>query len=217
MLAKKNGLVLSQYQFQEIITTDPHTYNALKNEYPKLGITFPVKHYAQFLAERLDQIQPLLVNELKATVSYHDPCYLGRVNNIFDEPRALLQAIPGIELVEMAHNRANSLCCGGGGGGMFLCGFQWDISGARLSEWRVHETVAARPLEEFLTILGTGPTREPKRTIDEEAEQRPDLRILAIACPYEKPQFEDATKVVEQAKELMVLDIAELLVESMGI
>jgi Fe-S oxidoreductase len=217
MLAEKNGLVLSKYQFQEIITTDPHAYNALKNEYPTLGITFPVKHYTQFLAERLDQIQPLLVNELKATVSYHDPCYLGRVNNIYDEPRALLQAIPGIEIFEMAHHRSNSLCCGGGGGGMFLCGYQWDVSGVRLSEWRVHETVAVRPIEEYLTVLGTGSKRKPKRRIDEEAEQGPDLRILAVACPYEKPQFEDATKVVEDAKDLLVRDIAELLVESMGI
>jgi Fe-S oxidoreductase len=217
MLAEKNGRVLSKYQFQEIITTDPHAHNALKHEYPKLGIAHPVRHYTQFLAERLDQIRPLLVNELKATVSYHDPCYLGRVNEIFDEPRALLQAIPGIELVEMAHNRANSLCCGGGGGGMYLCGYQWDVSGVRLSEWRVHETVAARPLEEFVAVLGTKPKRKPRDRVDEEVKQSPDLRILAVACPYEKPMFEDATKVVEEAGDLVVRDIAELLAESMGI
>ncbi len=217
MLAEKNGQVFSKYQFGEIITTDPHAYNALKNEYPQLGIAYPVRHYTQFLAERLDQIKPRLQKEIEAMVAFHDPCYLGRVNGVFDEPRALLAAIPGIELVEMAHNRANSLCCGGGGGGMWLCGFQWDISEIRLSELRVQEAVASRPLKEFLTVIDTKPKRKRKRRSEGEEAAAPDLRILAVACPYEKPQFEDAIKVVEAAKDLVVLDVAELLTESMQI
>ena len=187
MMAQKNGQILRRYKFNEIITTDPHAYNALKNEYPALGLSYPVRHYTQFLAERLEQIKPLLKNEMKVKITYHDPCYLGRVNSIFDEPRALLNAIPGVELVEMSHQRLNSLCCGGGGGGMWLDGFQWEKAHTRLSEWRVREAVAA------------------------------NADILAVACPYEPPRFEDAIKTLQTASHLKIREIAELLAESMGL
>ena len=169
-----------------IITSDPHAYNALKNEYPVLGINYPVQHYTQFLVEQIDQLKPLLVKELQATVTYHDPCYLGRVNGVFNEPRMLLEAIPGIKLVEMSHNQTSSLCCGGGGGGMWLDGFQWEKAHARLSEWRVHEAVDI------------------------------NANILAVACPYEPPRFEDAVKTIPQAEHLVVRDIAELLADALG-
>ncbi len=184
-LAEKNGRAFRRYTFREIITTDPHAYNALKNAYPELGIAYPVRHYTQFLAERLDQLRPLLKRELKARVTFHDPCYLGRVNGVYEEPRALLEAIPGVTLVEMSHNRSTSLCCGGGGGGMWLDGFQWEKARVRLSEWRVREAVAIK------------------------------ADILAVACPYEPPRFEDAIKMVEGASRLVVKDIAELLAEAM--
>lgn len=187
MMAQKNGQAFRKYKFNEIITTDPHAFNALKNEYPALGIEYPVRHYTQFLFERLEQIKPLLKTEIKAKVAYHDPCYLGRVNGIFDEPRALLSAIPGVELVEMSHQRINSLCCGGGGGGMWLDGFQWEKAHTRLSEWRVREAISA------------------------------NAQILAVACPYEPPRFEDATKTIPAASQLKVREIAELLAESMDL
>ncbi|MDP2995453.1 MAG: (Fe-S)-binding protein [Anaerolineales bacterium] len=186
MLAEKNGMAFSKYEFKEIITTDPHAYNAIKNEYPGLDISYPIRHYTEFLADRLDQLKPLLKHEVKAKVAYHDPCYLGRANGIYDQPRALLQTIPGLELVEMSHNHMNSLCCGGGGGGMWLDGFQWEKAHVRLSEWRVSEALAA------------------------------GAEILAVACPYESPRFEDAAKTVQGAGQLKVRDIAELLVEAMG-
>jgi Fe-S oxidoreductase len=185
MLAEKNGKTFSKYEFKEIITTDPHAYNAIKNEYPKLGIEYPVRHYTEFLAERIGDLEPLFKENGQKKVTYHDPCYLGRVNEIFDAPRELLNAIPGVDLVEMSHNKTTSLCCGGGGGGMWLDGFQWEKGHVRMSEWRVKEAVTA------------------------EAE------ILAVACPYEPPRFEDATKTVEGAENLIVKDIAELLVDAM--
>lgn len=187
MLADKNRRVFEKYEFQKIITTDPHAYNALKNEYPTLDISYPVSHSTQFLAERLDDLRPFLRYPVKARVAYHDPCYLGRANGIYEEPRQLLLAIPGIELVEMSHSRETSLCCGGGGGGMWLDGFTWEKAHARLSEWRVREAMAA------------------------------EVDILAVACPYEAPRFEDAAKMISRAGRLQVLDIVELLAQSMGI
>ncbi len=186
MLAERNGLSFSKYQFKEIITTDPHAYNAIKNEYPGLDISYPIRHYTEFLAERIDQLKPMLKHEVKARIAYHDPCYLGRANEIFDQPRALLKAIPGVELVEMEHNCKNSLCCGGGGGGMWLDGFQWEKAHVRLSEWRVREAMAV------------------------------GAEILAVACPYETPRFEDAAKTVEGAGHLIVKDIVELLAKAMA-
>ena len=187
MVAQKNGLLFKKYKFNEIITTDPHAFNAIKNEYPSLGIKYPVRHYTQFLFERLEQLKPLMKKEVRAKVAFHDPCYLGRVNGVFDEPRALLAAIPGVELVELSHQRMNSLCCGGGGGGMWLDGFQWQKAHTRLSEWRVREAVAV------------------------------NADILAVACPYEPPRFEDAAKTIEAAGQLKVREIAELIAESMEV
>jgi dimethylglycine catabolism B len=185
MLAEKNAGMLSKYQFREIVTNDPHAYNAFKNEYPRLGISYPVKHLTEYLFERMDQLKPLLKHEVNARVAYHDPCYLGRVNGVYDAPRELLRAIPGVELVEMSHFRETSLCCGGGGGGMWMDGFQWEKAHVRLSEWRIREAV------------------------DTEAE------ILAVACPYEAPRFEDAAKMVSNAGGMLVRDVVELLAESL--
>jgi Fe-S oxidoreductase len=187
MLAEKNGKVFGKYQFNKIITTDPHAYNAIKNEYTRLGVSYPVQHYTEYLAERIDQLRLLMKQQLKSKVTYHDPCYLGRANGIFDQPRALLEAIPGVELVEMAHNHTNSLCCGGGGGGMWLDGFQWEKAHVRLSDWRVREAMDV------------------------------NANILAVACPYETPRFEDAAKIMPGADLLRVRDIVELLAEAMGI
>jgi dimethylglycine catabolism B len=184
MLSEKNGKAFRKYKFREIITTDPHTYNAIKNEYPKMGISYPVRHYTEFLVSYLDQLKPHLQNEIKAVVTFHDPCYLGRVNSIYDAPRELLSAIPGVKLVEMSHTRKNSLCCGGGGGAMWMDGFSWEKSHTRLSEWRVAEATRVK------------------------------ADILAVACPYEFARFEDAVKTVKQAEQLIIEDISELLISS---
>jgi Fe-S oxidoreductase len=186
MLAEKNAKAFQKYQFNKIVTADPHAYNALKNEYPRLGISYPVEHFTQYLCENIDRLKPLLKQELNARITYHDPCYLGRANGIYEEPRPLLAAIPGVELVEMSHSASNSLCCGGGGGGMWLEGFQWEQAHVRLSEWRVREAVAA------------------------------GADILAVACTYEIPRFEDAAKMVQKANRLVIRDIAELLLEAIS-
>lgn len=188
MLAQKNGKAFRKYQYKEIVTTDPHAYNVLKNEYPKVGVSVPVKHYTQFLAERIEQIKPLMRHEQKSRVTYHDPCALGRANknNIFEEPRLLLSIIPGLELVEMSHNRATSICCGGGGGGNWLDGFAWQRAHTRMSEWRIHEALES------------------------------GAQILAVACPYEAPRFEDALKSMGAENKLVVKDIAELLADAIS-
>ncbi|MCP3987933.1 MAG: (Fe-S)-binding protein, partial [Actinomycetia bacterium] len=114
------------------------------------------------LASHVDDIT--WTEELDYTVTFHDPCYLGRHNGEYDAPRQLLEAIPGIELVEMARCRENGYCCGGGGGGMWLDGLTDNYTSERLSERRVREAVES------------------------------GADVMAVCCPYEVSRFEDAAK-----------------------
>lgn len=187
MLYEHNAKELKARDFDLIVTADPHAYNALKNEYPRLGLSYPIQHYTQFLEEREPELRKLMTRELKLKVTYHDPCYLGRRNGEYLAPRALLQSIPGVKLVEMPRNRENALCCGGGGGGTWLDGFIWERTRVPLPMKRVQE--AAR----------TG------------------ADVLAVACPLEVPRFENAVKTIGLEGRLVVKEISELLAESMGL
>ena len=114
-LAEDNIQILESCDFQHILTTDTHTYNALKNEYPSKGGTYSVKHYSTLLLELILSGKIKITNPLNIKGTYHDPCYLGRYNGIFDAPREVMRHC-GVELVEMSRNRSNSFCCGAGGG-----------------------------------------------------------------------------------------------------
>lgn len=159
---------LDEQQFARIVTPDPHAYNALLREYPPRGRAYRVQHYTQLLAEYADRFT--WARELDLTVTFHDPCYLGRRNGEYDAPRRLLQAIPGVRLTEMARCRENGYCCGGGGGGMWLDGTNAGRITERLSERRVREAAQ------------TG------------------ADALVVCCPYEVSRFEDAAKATGNAR-----------------
>lgn len=180
-----NMAVFQKYQFNRIVTSCPHAHNAFKNRYPALGFNWPMEHTTPFLGRHLAQLKPLLTRKLNYTVTYHDSCCLGRQNEFYEAPRQLLQAIPGVKLVEMVHNRVNAICCGGGGGGMWLDTYFKAKGYERLSERRVKEAVA------------TG------------------ADVLAISCSYEVSRFEDALKVLGYDKRIIVRDVTELLAEAM--
>lgn len=137
MAQEKNKNVFEKYQFPLMITTSPHCFHAFSNEYENLK--FEVNHYTQFLDRLIQEKKISFTGKLEKKVTYHDPCFLGKQNKIFDEPRSVLQSIPGLEYLEMDRSRERSLCCEGGGGRMWM---ESESSDERLAEVRIKDAVA---------------------------------------------------------------------------
>jgi Fe-S oxidoreductase/nitrate reductase gamma subunit len=119
-LARKNISRFHKYNFQKVVTLCPHCFNTLKNEYPSLGAEFEVLHAAEFVKGLIEQKKILFKYPVEEKIAIHDPCYLGRMNNIYDPLRDLIRDVPGVELKELNRNRECGFCCGGGGGRMWL-------------------------------------------------------------------------------------------------
>ncbi len=133
-LKHTNEKLFEENKAESIITGSPHCYHTFTNEYDGRR---KVKHISQVLAEAIESGNLKLTRELGKKITYHDPCYLGRHNDIYDEPRAVLNAIPGAEFIEIPRNRENSFCCGGGGGKIWM-----EVpAGERLSDFRVQEAI----------------------------------------------------------------------------
>jgi Fe-S oxidoreductase len=135
-MAEENQEIFKEFGVHKLFTTSPHCFNTFKNDYPKNG--YQVQHYTQVLAGRIKEGSLRFSKPVEKTVTYHDPCYLGKHNGIFAEPRQILSNIPGLNLVEMDRCAEKSLCCEGGGGRMWLEGTN---PGTRLAQLRIQEAM----------------------------------------------------------------------------
>jgi Fe-S oxidoreductase len=189
-LVQANVEVLKNYGVKKILTMCPHCFNTLKNEYPQFGGKYEVVHYTQFLAELLGQGKLKLTKPVDKVITYHDSCYLGRANEVYEEPRKILRAIPGLKMVEMERNHVRSFCCGAGGGRMWM----EEKLGSRINQERTDQALKTQAqmvgtaCPYCLTMLGDG----IKEKGLEETLTAVDLAELVEQC-LEKPQAEGKT------------------------
>lgn len=184
MMAYQNIQILNGYGIKKIVTTCPHCFNTLKNEYPELGGNYEVIHHTTLLQQLIDEgrIQLKEGGAFKGKkISFHDSCYLGRANNIYEAPRKVLEALDA-ELVEMKRCRSKGLCCGAGGAQMFK---EDEPGNQRINIERADEALAT----------GAG--------------------FIAAACPFCNTMMTDGVKNREKENEVAVLDVAELVAQSM--
>ena len=183
MMAYQNINLLNQYHVKKIITACPHCFNTLKNEYPDLGGSYDVVHHSSFLQDLLDQGK-IIIKEgggfKGKKITYHDSCYLGRSNGIYEAPRKVIEALDA-ELVEMKRCKSNGLCCGAGGSQMFK---EEEPGNTRINWERTEEAVQS------------------------------SAEIIAAACPFCNTMLTDGIKVKEKENKIQVLDIAELIAQS---
>ncbi|WP_137284122.1 heterodisulfide reductase-related iron-sulfur binding cluster [Halorussus salinisoli] len=189
MLVEDNAEAIRDCDYDKIVCTDPHSYNTFKNEYPEFEecewTEDDVFHYTQ-VVENLFRELGLSGTELDYTVTYHDPCHLGRYNDEYEAPREIVKAT-GCELDEMPRNREDSFCCGGGGGGLWM-DFEED---PKPSEERLREALE-----------------------DTDAGSR--VEKFVVACPMCMTMYEDGRKTGGYEDDIEIVDVSELLVEAIG-
>ena len=184
MMAYQNIQTLNNYNIKKIVTACPHCFNTLKNEYPELGGNYEVIHHTVFLQQLLDEGKIKLKEggSFKGKrITYHDSCYLGRANNIYEAPRKVLEAIDA-ELVEMKRCGSKGFCCGAGGAQMFK---EEEKGTTRVNFERAQEAIDT------------------------------NATVIAAACPYCNIMLTDGVKNAEKEDTVKVMDIAELIAESL--
>ena len=136
-LAKENIKTFIDNGVRKILVSSPHCYHTFKNEYPEFMVNFEVVHISQYLLDLINEGRLEIKKEYEKKITYHDPCYLGRHNGIYDEPREVLKTVPGLELTEMPDSLEDSLCCGGGGGRIWM----ETPKGERFSDLRLEQAI----------------------------------------------------------------------------
>lgn len=186
-LAAENIETFRKYNVRKIVTACPHTFNTFKNEYPDFGLEgVEVLHHTQLLDRLIREGRLRPRHTVKERVVYHDSCYLGRYNNVYDEPRNILKAIPGVELAEMSRSRENAMCCGAGGGMMWM----EETSGKRVNLARTEQALQTNPTmissacPYCLTMLEDG---TKMKEADDRVQAKDVAELLALSVFGDSP------------------------------
>lgn len=179
-LCADNIATFQKYKVQKIVTTCPHTYHTFKNEYPEFGLTADVFHHTELLDLWVKEGRLKPQHGVRERITYHDSCYLGRYNEVYEEPRNVLRAIPGVELVEQDRSRENSMCCGAGGGMMWM----EETAGTRVNVARTEQLLSVKPTvissacPYCLTMVEDG---TKLKEVEEQVKARDIAEILAMS------------------------------------
>ena len=190
-IAEKNIKEFTKNNVTKIVTIDPHAYNIFKNEYPDFGFEAEVYHHTQMLFDLVMNGKLKPQREIKERLTYHDSCYLGRYNGVYDPPREILQSIPGLELVEMTRNRENGMCCGAGGGLMWT----EETTGNRINVARTEQAIEVEPTmissacPFCLTMLSDG---TKAKEVEEDISTMDVAEILALSVITEEKEEKTA-------------------------
>ncbi|MBC5635601.1 (Fe-S)-binding protein [Ornithinibacillus sp. BX22] len=184
-IAEKNIKEFEKNEVKKIVTIDPHAYNIFKNEYPDFGFEGEVYHHTQLLYDLVMEGKLKPTKPINERLTYHDSCYLGRYNGVYDPPREILLAIPGLELVEMDRSRENGMCCGAGGGLMWT----EETTGNRINVARTEQALAVEPTvissacPYCLTMLSDG---TKAKEVEEDISTMDVAEILALSVLVEE-------------------------------
>jgi Fe-S oxidoreductase len=196
-LVEDNLKAFGKSQFNQIVTTDPHSLNALRSEYPQYGGMWRVHHYTHLILELVEAGRLELKHKLpQYRATYHDPCYLGRYNGGYEAPRRLLELM-GVGFIEMPRHKENSYCCGAGGGQIWMSTTR---EGERPAENRIREALST------LTLSGG--------RIDGGGSGQ--KLLFVVACPKDVVMYTDAVKTTGNEDKIEVRDIIQLVEESLG-
>jgi Fe-S oxidoreductase len=184
MLMAENVGTMKNYNVRKIVTTCPHCFNMFKNEYPQLGGTYEVLHHTEFIMGLIESGTIALTKEQKARITYHDSCYLGRYNEVYEAPRNALKSIPGLEVVEMNRSRDRGFCCGAGGARMFM----EEHLGTRVNIERTEEALELKPdvigtACPFCMTMMTDGVKEKEATGHVQVKDIAELVLEAIDVP----------------------------------
>ena len=203
-------------QFATIVTTDPHTYNTIRNEYPDFGEVAPIRHYTSVLAELLESGRLKVVKPLGKRVTLHDPCHLGRLNGNYDEPRRVLELI-GCELVEMPRCRDNSFCCGAGGGRIWMPD---PVGKEKPSENRMHEAAAVGDFDAFVVCCPKDMTmfEDARKTSGHEEDfvVRDLAELVAEAIDLKSLDLEELPALVDRIAEVAAARITDTVADRLA-
>ncbi|MEW5958153.1 MAG: heterodisulfide reductase-related iron-sulfur binding cluster [Chloroflexota bacterium] len=211
-LVEENLKAFNKSQFRQILTTDPHSLNTLRNEYPQYGGMWPVHHYTNILLQLVEAGRLELKHQLSHyRATYHDPCYLGRYNRGYEAPRKLL-ALMGVNFVEMPRHMENSYCCGAGGGQIWL---SVTPPGERPAENRIREALAALQVEPERKAPSQG--QALVRGTNGHGAPAEGKLLFIVACPKDAIMYTDAVKTTGNEDKIEVRDIIQLVEEALGL